>query len=518
VIAMTSSGRRFLALARYLVHGRSGREAERVAWTAGRHLGTDDPELAAALMQATADENVRVRSPVYHLTISFDPHDPMTPERMRDIADFVLADLGLAEHQALLVAHQDRAHPHVHVMVNRVHPETGIAWERWQDRPRIERSLRELERAFALREVNGRLFQLDGQPPPERALLTTGERRQALRTGELAFPDRVRAHLPELRAAQNWVELEDRLAAHGLRLERKGQGLIITDGEHQVKASRVARDLSLFRLEQRFGVPYPGRDTELARREPPSRDVVQLQAALVEYERIRGLEHQRDQATADLSTLNGRAYTLTRALAEVPAAENEFVAALGRVYRDPEAARARFLAALAQDGPQHTLASFTHEPERFGPLRTEDRPRAHTLGLLVRRDPTCARQAAEYIPGHWTKWQEGVRRAAALAREHGEAGPDPNPLPALERARTRLQEQVGKAKAHLGNLKEEIAAAPSRDLLARSIGGVVARLEPRELTQLRAYLTAPHRALAFQAREAIKDVLLGRDRSEELER
>ena len=188
------------------------------------------------------------------------------------------------------------------------------------------------------------------------------------------------------------------------------------------------------------------------------------------------------------------------------------------MYRDPEAARARFVAALARDGPQRTLAGFTHQPERFGPLVTEDRPRAHTLGLLVRRDPTWARQAAPYIPGHWTKWQEGVRRAAALAREHGEAGPDPNPLPALERARTRLQEQVGKAKAHLGNLKEEIAAAPSRDLLARSIGGVVARLEPRELTQLRAYLTAPHRALAFQAREAIKDVLLGRDRSEELER
>jgi hypothetical protein len=54
--------------------------------------------------------------------------------------------------------------------------------------------------------------------------------------------------------------------------------------------------------------------------------------------------------------------------------------------------------------------------------------------------------------------------------------------------------------------------------LARSIGGVVARLEPRELTQLRVYLTAPHRAIAFQAREAIKDALLSRDRYEELDR
>jgi hypothetical protein len=91
-------------------------------------------------------------------------------------------------------------------------------------------------------------------------------------------------------------------------------------------------------------------------------------------------------------------------------------------------------------------------------------------------------------------------------------------VPALERARGRLQEQISKATARLEQLKEEIAGAPSRDLLAQSIGAVVARLEPRELTQLRVYLTAPHRAIAFQAREAIKDALLNRDRYEELER
>jgi relaxase-like protein len=72
VIATTSSGRRFGVLASYLMQGRDGADPERVAWTAGRNLGTDDPELAAALMQATANGNARVEVPVYHLTISFD--------------------------------------------------------------------------------------------------------------------------------------------------------------------------------------------------------------------------------------------------------------------------------------------------------------------------------------------------------------------------------------------------------------------------------------------------------------
>src|SRR6266705_2509857 len=293
MIATTSSGRRFAALARYLVFGRSGDEPERVAWTASRNLGTEDPEVAAALMQATANANLQVESPVYHLTINFDPEDPVTPERMQAVADRVLADLGLAEHQALLVAHRDRSHPHVHIMVNRVHPETGVAWDRWKDRAQIERTLRELERELGLREVAGRLYRLDGQEPPDRAPLTNGERRQAERTGDPAFPDQVRAHLPELRAARSWSELEATLAQHGLRLERKGQGLVITDGKQQVKASRVARDLSLRRLEQRFGIPYPEREPSAQARETLSPAVEQVTKALDEHGRLAALKAER---------------------------------------------------------------------------------------------------------------------------------------------------------------------------------------------------------------------------------
>jgi hypothetical protein len=138
VIANTSSGKRFGPLATYLVSGRSGAETDRVAWTAGRNLGTDDPELAAPLMQATARQSALVQVPVYHLTVSFDQQDRVTPEQMQRVADRVLHDLGLSNHQALMVAHKDREHAHVHVMINRVHPDTGVAWERWQDRPKID--------------------------------------------------------------------------------------------------------------------------------------------------------------------------------------------------------------------------------------------------------------------------------------------------------------------------------------------------------------------------------------------
>ncbi len=514
MIATTSSGRRFAALAKYLVHGRSGEETERVAWTAGRNLGLDDPELAAVLMQATADDNPRVEVPVYHLTINFAPNDPVTPAKMQAVADRVLADLGLAEHQTLLVAHQDRAHPHVHIMVNRVHPATGVAWERWQDRPRIERTLRELERTLGLRQVAGRLYQLEGREPPEPALLTSGERRQAERTGEPAFPDRVRAHLAELRAARSWAELDERLAAHGLHLERKGQGLVITDGTRQVKASRVARDLSLRRLEERFRAPYPGREQEVAAREPPSPDVAQLRGALADYERVTALEHERARATDALYATQAQRRELDGAITAVRAAEQDLARALARVYRDPPAAQEQFRKRVAQVGPERAAETLRVEPERFGTLRTVDRPRA--FGLGVTRDDTPARLEARRAASHAWALAEAENRAAALAEREAPDQRESSPVRWVQRALARVQERIGTTERLLDQLKEEVRRAPGRALLERSIARVVARLEPREIAQLRALVTAPQAAIAFQGRRMLKDLLLGRAEEREM--
>lgn len=165
MIAVSSSGKTFRALAAYLANGRRGVEQDRVAWTAGRNLPTSEPELAATFMRATAGQSDRIQKPVYHVALSFDPNDPVDRANMERVADRVLERLGLAEHQALIVAHRDRAHAHLHLLVNRVHPETGKAWERWKDQPVIQEVLREEERALGLREVPGRLASLEPSEP-----------------------------------------------------------------------------------------------------------------------------------------------------------------------------------------------------------------------------------------------------------------------------------------------------------------------------------------------------------------
>ena len=187
MIAVSSSSRSFAALGKYLVAGRNKVEEGRVAWASARNLPTDDPELAAKIMRATASQNVRVSQPVYHLALSFDPRDTVSREDMERVADRVLGELKLGEHQAIIVAHADRDHPHMHVLVNRVHPQNARVWDRWQDYPAIQRALREEERSLGVRTVASSLSQ-----SADRQAEGLPHRRSALKSSEASLSARRR--------------------------------------------------------------------------------------------------------------------------------------------------------------------------------------------------------------------------------------------------------------------------------------------------------------------------------------
>ena len=155
---VASAGRDFKGVVAYLLDGKRGTAPKggRVAWVEARNLLVDDPRLNARVMQATARRSVRCKAPVYHFLVSWHRLDAPTNEMMRAVADTTCEDIGLGEHQRVLVAHEDTAHRHVHIVVNRVHPESGKAWNRRQDFVRIEQSLRRQSEALGLPIVPGR--------------------------------------------------------------------------------------------------------------------------------------------------------------------------------------------------------------------------------------------------------------------------------------------------------------------------------------------------------------------------
>ena len=63
--------------------------------------------------------------PVKHLSLNWHPSEKPDRAAMITAAKSYLAHMGWQEHQAVLVCHTDKRHPHVHVMLNAVHPDTG---------------------------------------------------------------------------------------------------------------------------------------------------------------------------------------------------------------------------------------------------------------------------------------------------------------------------------------------------------------------------------------------------------
>lgn len=114
--------------------------AARIAWTETRNLATDDPETAKRIMIATArradalKELAGVKATgrkstahVYAYALAWHPDEAATLTRAEMVraADESLRVLGADHLQAVIVCHTDRSHPHVHVILNRVDPETG---------------------------------------------------------------------------------------------------------------------------------------------------------------------------------------------------------------------------------------------------------------------------------------------------------------------------------------------------------------------------------------------------------
>lgn len=146
MIALASTGGGFGGLVAYITHDaptddlRQPESSERVSWTHTENLPTDDPALAARIMAGVVQDapilkqragvsgrGRKLKDPCLHLTLSWSPKENPTPQEMISATKEALKSLGLDGHQAVLAAHHDRDHRHVHAAVNRVSTEDGRA-------------------------------------------------------------------------------------------------------------------------------------------------------------------------------------------------------------------------------------------------------------------------------------------------------------------------------------------------------------------------------------------------------
>ena len=172
-----TGGRGVRGLVAYITHDPSSPDQrqpttdERVGLVAGLNLPTDDPHLAGLIMARTAADaedikqlagtssrGRKLKAPFSHLSLSWSPDEPR-PDRveMRRATEEALKSIGMDACQALLVEHTDTAHPHVHVAVCRVDPETGKACGRKNDARKLSTWAAKYERSRERIQVPNRI-------------------------------------------------------------------------------------------------------------------------------------------------------------------------------------------------------------------------------------------------------------------------------------------------------------------------------------------------------------------------
>ncbi|MBD5648150.1 MAG: relaxase/mobilization nuclease domain-containing protein [Desulfovibrio sp.] len=280
---------------------------EKIEHAGYRNFITDTHTAQKLEMIALARETVRSRMPVNHWVFSWPEGEQPTRAQVDELVDIFLEKMGLKDHQALYGLHCDTRNYHVHIAVNRVHPETLKVV-----RTNNGFDIREAYKIKAFIEKKQGWSELANAPfgyteegeLAERKLLDSAVKPTPKAqdferaTGEKSAQRIAQERGHELiKNAQSWAELHAGLKQVGLRLEKKGSGAIIWVGEQAVKASSVDRAFSMGKLCKRLGEFVAGDYEDI----PPSPAPEPLYPALrPAWEMYRGAVRAEREAKKEL--------------------------------------------------------------------------------------------------------------------------------------------------------------------------------------------------------------------------
>ncbi len=214
----------------------------------------------AASMQGQADDKPgrKLANPVYHISLNFAQGDGarLTDGLMVEIAREYMRRMGIVNTQYIICRHTDTAHPHLHIVANRVDND-GHTISDSNDNRRSVDICRQLTDEYGLHIANGK--------DKVRRDRLRGKNRVRYR-----IYDAVRAALATCRS---WSELDKSLSRQDIQIRFRydtARGRIIgisftTDG-CTFSGSKIDRSMSFYALDRRLG----GRMLEVDERRIPA--------------------------------------------------------------------------------------------------------------------------------------------------------------------------------------------------------------------------------------------------------
>lgn len=193
---------------------------------------------------AQASMNPCLGKPVGHIALSYSAADAprLTDEKMVQLAQEYMREMKITDTQYIIVRHQDREHPHVHIVFNRIGNDGKTISDR-NDMYRNEQVCKKLKAKHGLYFAKGK---------------------ERVKQHRLKEPDKSKYEIytavkNEIGKSRNWKQLQERLAEKGItiRFKCKGhaneiQGISFSKGGYTFKGSEIDRSFSFSKLDRLF--------------------------------------------------------------------------------------------------------------------------------------------------------------------------------------------------------------------------------------------------------------------------
>mgnify|MGYP001277986811 CR=1 FL=1 len=262
----TSKSERIRRLILYVASPEKTDTSEKCTYFGARGFLTNLLDSQVAEMIALATDSVRSADTVNHYVLSWKRGESPTTKQVNEAVTLLQKEMGLEQHQIVYGLHADTDNRHLHVVVNRVDPETLRCTEinRGFDIEAGHKAIALIEhRQGWSREKNG-LYQVG----PDEKLIRCDRHRDGAapargdgkkaerRTGKRSARDiAIEEAVPVIKAATCWADVHEGLTRKGMSYRRHGNGAVIMIGDVAIKASQADRQISFITLQRRLG-PY----------------------------------------------------------------------------------------------------------------------------------------------------------------------------------------------------------------------------------------------------------------------
>jgi len=243
-------------------HSKTGGKAENVRFS---NLNSTTLYEAFLEMEETQALNTRSKSDKnYHLIVSFPVGEKPSEIVLQDIENNLVERIGLGEHQRISIVHNDTDHFHFHVLINKIHPVTNNNVEPFYDKKDLMKVCDEMEVKHGLQKVN--------HSTSKKIKLTESE----IFRNEESLTHFLKERISTFSNLHSWEKFHIKANTLGIKLKKRGAGLVFEDMSSgiTVKASSIARKLSLKKLESKFGTfedgekIYERRESNNSERDP----------------------------------------------------------------------------------------------------------------------------------------------------------------------------------------------------------------------------------------------------------